>query len=478
MSLQQAQTDAYRRSPYPTAIHPQTHPDRLAAIARLTGLDPPDIRTARVLEVGAGNGMNLLAMAAALPDAHFVGIDIEPEAIAEGRRWAAASALDNVDLRVLDLLDAADALDGGFDYIIAHGVFAWVPEAVADALMALIARRLSPRGIAFVSYNALPGCYLRMPMRDIMRRAADGIEEGTERLALGRAALARLVEPRATDGPAQTAFRYHAQVTIERTDNVLLHDEMGGCYRPRYLADVIAQARGLGLAFLGDSTIDHLADALLTGDADPAGDHQAQVEAHACDRDVLEVLFFRQTLLVRADAAPRRRVLDAAALDASYAATDAREVEPGVWERGSRHIQLADPGLKQAMTTIARVWPGRVRVGDLRLDNAHLKAVFGLFDAGMLTLHTIDAPFPVTASDRPVTSPLVRTMLSERMPWVASLDFRSVAIGAEAVPTLLALDGAPDAGRLAAAAADAGLTAPGAIEAGIAALAHQALFVR
>ena len=56
--------DAVRYSNYPYA---QTHPNRLATLATLHGLEPPDPFDGRVLEVGCGAGGNLMAMVAATP---------------------------------------------------------------------------------------------------------------------------------------------------------------------------------------------------------------------------------------------------------------------------------------------------------------------------------------------------------------------------------------------------------------------------
>ena len=68
-------------------------------------------------------------------------------------------------LEQADLLDARDW--GEFDYVVAHGVYAWVQDPVRDALMALFARCLAPHGVAFVSYNALPGARLRTMLREM-----------------------------------------------------------------------------------------------------------------------------------------------------------------------------------------------------------------------------------------------------------------------------------------------------------------------
>ena len=61
---------------YPSHACAETHPDRLATLATLFGLSPAPVERCRVLELGCGDGGNLLAMAFALPGSTFVGVDL------------------------------------------------------------------------------------------------------------------------------------------------------------------------------------------------------------------------------------------------------------------------------------------------------------------------------------------------------------------------------------------------------------------
>ncbi len=66
----------YDRFAYRTQPMPQTHPDRLATIALLHGMAPRPIDRCRVLELGCGDGSNLIPMAYGLPGSEFVGVDL------------------------------------------------------------------------------------------------------------------------------------------------------------------------------------------------------------------------------------------------------------------------------------------------------------------------------------------------------------------------------------------------------------------
>ncbi|HZW72959.1 MAG TPA: class I SAM-dependent methyltransferase, partial [Caldimonas sp.] len=206
--------------------NPLSHPDALATAATLHGLLPPAIPSCRVLDVGCGDGANLLPMAAALPDARFVGCDLSPRAISAAREAVAQLGLGNVTLVEGDLRKLSDAL-GSFDYILAHGLYSWVPAEVRDALLDLAARRLSPNGLVFVSYNVYPGCHVRQAAWETLRFHGERFGGTRARLEAARALAAALAEPaRAQDETDALLRREFARIAAE-PDGALYHDDLG-----------------------------------------------------------------------------------------------------------------------------------------------------------------------------------------------------------------------------------------------------------
>src|SRR5208283_1848814 len=106
---------------YETAARFETHPDRLAAVGRLCGMEPAPVERCRYLEIGCGNGGNIVAMAYLLPESRFVGVDSAEASIAEGERMREVVGIGILTLRAGDLRDIG-AESGEFDYIVAHGV--------------------------------------------------------------------------------------------------------------------------------------------------------------------------------------------------------------------------------------------------------------------------------------------------------------------------------------------------------------------
>src|SRR6195256_4746917 len=178
--------NAYDRIAYRTLPMPQTHPDRLATIALLHGMAPRPVDRCRVLELGCGDGSNLIPMAYGLPGSEFVGVDLATTAVTSGAAAISALGLRNVVLHHLDVMDVSDAF-GTFDYIIAPGLYSWVPEPVRDRILGICEAHLARHGVAFVSYNTYPGCHLRQAVWQILQFHVEGMTDPGERIAQARA---------------------------------------------------------------------------------------------------------------------------------------------------------------------------------------------------------------------------------------------------------------------------------------------------
>lgn len=164
---QDVQQTIYSELGYKSMPFPFTTPATLEAYGILLGLQPPASKTARVLELGATYGGNIISQALYNPDAHFVGIELSQEHIEKGNEIIANAGLTNIELVQADIAALPKHI-GQFDYIIAHGVYSWVDNAVKDALMTVIDRHLVDNGLAYVSYNTYPGWHTMDEVRTLM----------------------------------------------------------------------------------------------------------------------------------------------------------------------------------------------------------------------------------------------------------------------------------------------------------------------
>ena len=161
------QQTIYSELGYKSMPFPYTTPATLEAYAALVGVSAPNPKTARVLELGATYGGNIISQALFNPDATFVGIELSQEQVEKGNEVIANAGLTNVSLVQSDIASIGSEI-GTFDYIIAHGVYSWVDDGVKDALLRLIDEHLAEDGIAYISYNTYPGWHTMDEVRQLM----------------------------------------------------------------------------------------------------------------------------------------------------------------------------------------------------------------------------------------------------------------------------------------------------------------------
>ena len=244
--------DSYDAIPYESTPLPETHPGHLACLALLYGVDPVPPTNCNVLELGCASGGNLIPMAARLPDSHFLGIELSPEQAQEGASRIAELGLKNCEIEHADILELQD--EGvRFDYIITHGVYSWSPPEVRSRIMELSSQLLSPQGVAYISYNSLPGWRMRGMLRDMLLYKVRGIRSPVARLEAAQKYLNFL---EAGLGDFEVAHSYYLKDEIERIRHAhpsyLYHEYLETFNEPMLLTDFISEANNQGLNYICD----------------------------------------------------------------------------------------------------------------------------------------------------------------------------------------------------------------------------------
>jgi SAM-dependent methyltransferase len=417
----------YDEVEYPNSPRIQTHPLRLGALAHLFGRPWAQFNGARILEVACGDGGNIINLAQTAPDAEVVGFDLASGPIEKGRATIAALGLRNIRLEVLDILDARSQL-GEFDYIIAHGFYAWVPERVREALWRLCATSLSPVGLAFISYNALPGCHLRQILRDLLEQQVPRTLAPAERLALATRVLETYMKHWAEGAPLQRALAEDARLMLDRPAEVFFHDELGPEWHPRYLTEVVDEGRAHGLEYLCDAL--PWPGELLAGDSRPRVGGEMGLNP-LLEHDFFVQRRFRQSIFHRGGPSPLTaaplRLLD---LFAETGLKPAASHEPGVFRfvSGDDEISTTDAAFATALATIAESHPNACSLATAGLAKPGCEALLKLVETKLVTLQT--APFPMagTPPHRPRVSRLARWQLSQGLNELTALHHRPVRI--------------------------------------------------
>jgi SAM-dependent methyltransferase len=409
----------YDEVPYANLPFAQARPSVFATVAALHGLTPPDPRSARVLELGCGAGANLAGIAAANPDVTAVGVDLAASPIAEARETAAAAGLANLRFEVGDVVALTAGELGEFDYVIAHGLYAWSAEPVREAALAACRSHLAADGIAYVSYNTHPGGHLRRMLREAGEWHARGLEDPRERAERARGLFTLLDRIQQSDGPSfyggVIGEDVHALATAP--EPMLVHDLLGDAYEPVWFADFAAAAGRHGLAYVGDAIPASSRRPPWTEGVDAFVDDAAGEDRIAREQyfDLLVLRRFRHSLLCRDEQRPAREV-DRAAVQRMLVGEDGEAPVPFETLRERRGADA----------------------GELA------EALVGGFDAGKVAFHAVPSPAARIAGERPVASALARSQAGPGA-IVTTLENHVVRINDEPTAALLGLlDGTRD----------------------------------
>ena len=406
--------------PYPGHPFGQTHPDRLVTLGTLFRIEPPPLEACRVLELGCGDGGNLVPMALALPGARFVGIDAAEGAVARGRALVEALGLTNVTLEVVEIEDLELPADA-FDYVIAHGVYSWVGPSVRDRLLELCRSVLSERGIAYVSYNVLPGGRVSGALRDMLVFHTAGLDDPAERIEQARALLRLLIGGWSDEHEFGAIMRRQSERLLERSDETLFHDELAAVNEPVYFHEFMSHAARCGLQYLAEADFFEMQTGVLP---EALSDELLRIEDVIRREQYLDFIkgrMFRQTLLCRAeleiDRSPQPLIVERLAVSSPAQAAGVPDRKGRVTFEGPTGSTLTTdhPLVSRALERVGSSWPGAIWVRDLIPEDASeadrlavCGAVLRCYAANLVQLHATPPPLTTSVSERPEASPLAR----------------------------------------------------------------------
>jgi len=248
-------TNTYDQTPYESYPYTQTRPENLKAIAHIFGLETPALETARFLELGCASGGNMITHATHYPKAKFVGVDLSEVQVERGNKQIQALGLKNIELKAISITDVNKSF-GEFDYIICHGVISWVPDNVREAIFRISKENLSKNGIAYISYNTLPGWHMVRTIRDMMMFHSRNFTDTKEQVQQSRLLLDFVKDSLAgSNSPYGEIMNNEAKLLAGQPDHYLRHDHMEDINHQYYFHEFMTQASKYDLQYLGDASL-------------------------------------------------------------------------------------------------------------------------------------------------------------------------------------------------------------------------------
>lgn len=368
---------SYDEVPYPSHPYQATHPDHIYSLARAFKFDAKIPDDSKVLELGCASGGNLVPMAVQIPSAKFIGVDLSSKQIGQGRATIESLGLKNIELLDINFDDINESF-GQFDYILCHGVFSWVPLSAQKRILEICRDRLSPTGVAYISYNAYPGWFMRGMIREMMLHHIKNISDSKQKTAQARALLAFLVA--STEGqtnPYAQCLKEELDLLSKHSDAYLFHDHLEENNHPMFFYQFMELAKENGLQFMSETNLSGMitsnlppkaAEALtkLTNDVH----HRSQYTDFVTNR------MFRQSLLCRSDQVLNRHLDESRFEGARFVGNFQIDLSNGTMDlsptvevtfkcHNGRTIRTANAPLKAMMHELSVAFPASLSLTEI-----------------------------------------------------------------------------------------------------------------
>jgi SAM-dependent methyltransferase/methyltransferase-like protein len=458
-----AEQFSYDQLPYPSYTFPKSFPDRLATMAALYGIEAADPSSCRLLELGCGDGTNLLAMAYTTLESRFTGIDLSKVHIEKARRSAEWIGANNASFLQADVSEFDPKSLGEFDYIVTHGLFSWVPEHVRASILRIYSECLAAKGIGYISYNAFPGAHIRRMLWEMMRFHSDGEKGPAERVKKAREIAVLIAESVDADTPYGAVLQREVEKIIAREDQGLFHDDLENLNQPFYFYEFVERLKQNGLRYFAEADPEPGIERLSTKQIDrinEVSDHDTVRREQLLD--FIRGQRFRCSLFCRDSVLPLDNVSHEALdslllttrLEQDVSSTDSVTF---VGPNGQK-IELNHPLTITVLKNLKNEWPRAVPfrqaldaisdpgiVGtddDLATCRRYL---FDLFNVELVEIHCFQAPFVRDVSAKPEVSRFARLQVELGSRVVTTMAGANIELSSPALRVLTSLlDGRRD----------------------------------
>jgi SAM-dependent methyltransferase len=392
-----SQGNLYDELPYKSAPIEWTAPERLVLASLLHGGPRLPPASYSVLELGCGNGANLLPLAYYRRHAAFVGVDGAESQIKVALERKLALDLPNIEFIHADFLTAGQQLSGQFDYIIAHGVFSWVPEDVRDALLAVFAERLRPGGLLYLNYNTLPGWSVRGLVREFLIAQTDLKVSLRARAEYAKEIAAKVVAAlTGVEHPYSQLLTKEFRFVQEGDVTWVGHEFLATDNHPYWRSEFLALAIRHGLEYVADADFNY-PSGRIPQDLVP----RLEVEqiTGRCLEDTVDLLCYRQLHSPILTPRPFHRRLPGCAEFANLWVASCLESCPagdGTSNRMFKHpsgyeVEAKEDFMHRALIQLRPLWPRGLRVAEAFTNVGQIEEDLRLLQRnGLLELRCIE----------------------------------------------------------------------------------------
>jgi SAM-dependent methyltransferase len=293
-------------------------PALLDHVALISGFAPPDRENGfTYCDLGCGQGLTAAVLAGSHPVGVFHGVDFLPGHIDHARRFCAEAAISNATFHQADFRSATKLGLPLFDYIVCHGVYAWVNAQVQEDIRRFIDAQLKPGGLVYISYNAMPGWTTELPFQRLARALGQTLPgDSTTRITAGIEVIRAMAAAKVPSLVDSFVLKSIEERPAGYSPFYLAHEYMNSEWRPLFVTEVRAELSELGLIPVGSATLmDNFDSFVLGAKAREMLSSIADDDVRELARDYYIDQRFRRDVFIRdghklEQAEQRRRLLD------------------------------------------------------------------------------------------------------------------------------------------------------------------------
>jgi methyltransferase-like protein/2-polyprenyl-3-methyl-5-hydroxy-6-metoxy-1,4-benzoquinol methylase len=426
---------AYDELPYTGILGWDFQPSALATYATLFGLQPPLVLKSRILDLGCGDGTNIIGIAQAMPQAECVGVDFSPKQIEMGQSVIDGAGLKNVTLQCADINKMDIETFGKFDYIVLHGTFSWVAPETQAKILDICSQNLTPNGIVYISYNAYPGWYMQRIIRDLMIFHTEPLTNIHEKVKDARAVVEFVKQHNENkEGLYGKLLDEVSALVAQQPDDHIGHEYLEEHNHPYYFHEFLTKVQQKGLEYVTDVEFRRY----LPTDYETLESYEEMFRGDIFSREQYLDFFynrnFRSSVLCR-QGMPISRELDWELMPRFYVAAQIPELTPDyVHENKSfslnssrEVVEIDNQFVKAALITLTNTYPQVIAFEQLfnllcsnltpeslaTIDLQELKDELAeelhyLYCVEVIELHTHPVLCLAEVSEKPLAPPLAR----------------------------------------------------------------------
>ncbi len=426
---------AYDELPYTGILGWDFQPSALATYATLFGLQPPPVLTSRILDLGCGDGTNIIGIAQAMPQAECIGVDFSPKQIEMGQAMIAGAGLTNVMLQCLDINEIDTNTLGQFDYIVVHGTFSWVSSETQDKILTVCSQNLSPNGIVYISYNVYPGWYMQQIVRDLMMFHTEPLQNIRDKVGEARRIFDFVKQHNMQKQGFYAQLLEEISTLIANQPNAHIgHEYLEEHNHPFYFHEFLGKIQRKGLEYVTDVEFRRY----LPTDYETLESYEQIFRGDIFSREQYSDFFynrnFRSSVLCRRGIAVNRE-LDWELVSHFYVAAYISELTPDYVRENKtftlstprEQVEITEQFVKAALITLSNTYPQAIsfeQLFNLLCSNLMPESLVGLdlqelkdglaeelhylYCREAIELHTHPVQCVTEVSDKPIAPPLAR----------------------------------------------------------------------